>query len=176
MKSAFEEKGGTKRELKRALGRGADCAQCRLPMTRFCHGTDWQPTRNATVSLFWDECRSCGHVQFYDTDKDGSPVRVRIDNRESESVFTVTKLGRSHHACTRCGTAMWRWIDNRQAVTWDQCPQCKNRTRAVKVVDPAKPTGPSYRHLQKKRLSQERADAVAFVERTRSPWPLFKKG
>jgi len=46
----------------------------------------------------------------------------------------------------------------------------------VLVPNPTKPTGPSYRHLQKKRLSQERADAVAFVGRARSPWPLVKKG
>jgi hypothetical protein len=179
MKRAFEKKGGTKRELKRAIGRGADCAQCRLPMTRFCHGKDWQPTPNTTVSLFWDECRSCGHVQFYDTDKDGSPVRVRIDNidnKESESVSAVTKLGRSNRTCTRCGTPMSRWFDKRRSVTWDQCPQCKNRTRPVSVPNPTKLTGPSYRNLQKERLSQERADTVAFVERARSPWALVKKG
>jgi DNA-directed RNA polymerase subunit RPC12/RpoP len=170
MKRSYK-KGGTTRELKRALGRGEACAKCGLIMTSWTHGRDWKPTPNATHSLYWDECRACGHVQFY------ADTKVKIDKRDVGSDSTViTKMGRSNRTCTRCGLAMWRWIDKRQSVTWDECPQCGNRTASKPVPRDSKPTGPSYRQLRQTRISLEKADTVSFVGRARSPWPISKRG
>jgi hypothetical protein len=148
MKHAHK-KGGITRELRRALGRGEACAKCGLVMTRWIHGSDWKPTPNATHALYWDQCRGCGHTVSY--------RKVKIDNQLSQNrdMPTVTKLARSNRTCTRCGLAMWRWIDNRMRVTWAQC-QCGNRTRSVSLPRVEQVSGPSYRVLQKERISRER--------------------
>ena len=128
-----------RREMKRALGRGSDCAKCELPTTRFVKGSyDWEENPKQTQTSFWDECRSCGYRLFY---KAGTLPRLRIDNPKRDrvpkpdSVGNVETLSRASKRCFKCGSPFWRMFDTHTRLAWDECFGCGTTTPRKGIVN-----------------------------------------